>query len=179
MKRHSLAHGQLIRLASWTHSYAKFGTVEGFGFELGTEGIAWSVRRAIAERHQMAFSTYTGSCLTDSKAFYADEAQKAASAIVVAEGDLIRAEGRMYRVRVIAGNGGPFPKNSDPIHFDLVPTEADLCFALAAWQDHNELPRMCAEEQLSEPNLTYAQRNWLNEFARQWDALMQKERANG
>lgn len=177
MKRHSLAHGQLIRLASWTHSYAKFGTVEGFGFEHGTEGIAWSVRRAIAERHQMAFSTYTGSRLTDSKAFYADEAQKAASAIVVADGDLIRAEGRMYRVKVVQGNGGQFPKNSDPIHFTPVDTEATLCEALAAFQDHFDLPRQCAEEQLSTPGLSFQHRHWLRDFAKRWDALMQ-EKAN-
>lgn len=177
MKRHSLAHGQLIRLASWTNSYAKFGTVEGYGFEAGTAGIDWSVRRALAERHHLAWTSYVGSCLSNDPTFYEGERKKYLSAIVVADGDLIRAEGRMYRVKVVQGNGGQFPKNSDPIHFTPVDTEATLCEALAAFQDHNGLPRQCAEEQLSTPDLSFQHRAWLREFAKRWDALMQ-EKAN-
>jgi hypothetical protein len=47
---------------------------------------------------------------------------------------------------------------------------ADLCDEYAAWCIHQRLPHVDANEQLCR-RVTEAQRQWLNDFCKRWDAL--------
>jgi hypothetical protein len=114
-----LNHDDLIRISSWTSSFATVGTLEGYCPD-----------HAAKQRDQgcpEVWSGYTGSCISSSPSFYEKHRAEVASAIVIEDGDLVTVEGSFYRVFVIEGSGGEFPRNSDPVHF--VPEFAPDCRA--------------------------------------------------
>lgn len=113
----TLRHDQYVRLASWTNSYAQVGTVEGIYRKTPGCEVYGALARAKALGHDIAFATYAGSTITSSKGFYEREAERVASAAILAEGQRVEIEGRAYTVKITPGNAGRFPKNADPIRF--------------------------------------------------------------
>ena len=106
----NLSYGTNVRLATWGNSYAKIGTLDGYCTPAQAE-----ISRKRGEPE--AWTTFAGTCLTTSKQYYADEARKYADAVVIADGETVDIDGNLYVVNVIKGNAGPYPRNSDPIHF--------------------------------------------------------------
>ena len=107
----TLSHNTLIRLPSWADMYyATVGTNHGFYRDRGWE----------PEGENSAWSTFAGSMLSNSPAYYDNEKKKAACAVTIEEGETVEIERIAYKVKVMPGNGGMFPKNSDPIHFEKV-----------------------------------------------------------
>lgn len=107
----TLSNGQYVRLATWTHSVASVGTLESMG--LKPETLAMCRNR----RDPEAWTVYAGSTISDSKAFYERDRARVAGATVIADGETVEIEGKAYRVRVVEGNAGSSPRNSDPIRF--------------------------------------------------------------
>lgn len=110
-----LRHDDKVRLPTWVASYAQVFTVRGYARACGEDPAA-AEARAIARGHALAATIYLGATLVnDGGAHHARQRQLAAAAIVLTEGEVYEIEGRLYRCRVIPGNGGTFPQNSDPI----------------------------------------------------------------
>jgi hypothetical protein len=107
----TLSNGQYVRLATWTHSVASVGTLDGMA--LKPETLAMCRNR----RDPECWTVYAGSTISDSKAFYERDRARVAGATVIADGETVEIEGKQYRVRVIPGNAGSSPRNSDPIQF--------------------------------------------------------------
>lgn len=105
----ALENGSLIKLASWVFAYASVGTLEGY--------CPAHAPAARAKGEPECWAIYAGSAITNSPAYYAAEKAKVASAVVVAEGEVVSIEGKPYAVKVVKGNAGSFPVNSDPIKF--------------------------------------------------------------
>lgn len=118
-----LTYEQPIRLASWAEPfYATVFSVEGYARKSGADPEKWvamelSRGRGLAASIAPSKAIVGGEC---GRQYYARERAKAASAVTLAEGDLVRIEGRVYRAKVARGNDGDAPRNSDPIHFVLV-----------------------------------------------------------
>ena len=115
----TLVHGQHIRLADWDSmtSATVFG-VRGYAAKYNEDPDVVEAR-AREHGHPLAGSSYTGSALTDSKAFYEKRRAEAAGAVTLAPGQRVEIEGRTYTVRAVPGNERS-PRNSDPIHFIAV-----------------------------------------------------------
>jgi hypothetical protein len=113
-----LNHGTLVRLATWKNSYARVGTIEGYANEDTRYGTPEAtIQRAVAMKQPMAWTSYAGSTICADPGFYERHAAQVASATVIAHGETVEIEGRYYAVRVVRGNDGAFPRNSDPIAF--------------------------------------------------------------
>jgi hypothetical protein len=113
----TLTHGELVRLASWSSSYASVGSVEGYTASYQGD-VARALERAQANGHELAWTVNVGASLVaDGGAYYARENARVAGATILEDGQRVLIEGRPYRVRVVPGNAGEFPKNSDPIKF--------------------------------------------------------------
>lgn len=115
-----LTYEQPIRLASWTSpSYATVFSVEGYARKSGADPEKW-VAMELSRGRGLAASIAKSAAIVGGEygqQYYAQERAKAGSAVTLAEGDLVRIEGRVYRTKVAWGNDGTSPKNSDPIHF--------------------------------------------------------------
>lgn len=117
----TLTPGTKIRLAPWNHvTCATFNTVRKTSVEYGItaeEGI----ERALRLGHEIAFATHGGSCISSSPAYFERDKADAAAAVTVYDGEVVAVEGEpeYYRVRVMKGNLD-HPRNSDPIHFEVV-----------------------------------------------------------
>ena len=118
-----LSYEQPIRLASWMECcYATVFSVEGYARKSGADPDKW-VALELSRGRGLASSIAPSKAIVGGeygRQYYAQERAKAASAVTIAEGDLVRIEGRVYRTKVAHGNGGDAPRNSDPIHFVLV-----------------------------------------------------------
>jgi hypothetical protein len=115
----TLKHGDFIRGAQWVAPfYASVFGSDGYSAERGRDP-AVERARATERGHALAGSIYTGAVLTTSVAFREQEAARYASAVALAEGDLVSIEGATYRVRFVPGNERG-PRNSDPIQFIAV-----------------------------------------------------------
>jgi NAD(P)H-hydrate repair Nnr-like enzyme with NAD(P)H-hydrate dehydratase domain len=110
-----LSHGALVRLAAWTNSFAKVRTLAGYATERGYGPEFAEARRLRGEPE--AWALFGGTVLSEDKSFYAREAAKYATAVVVFKGQTVEIEGKRFTVRVVKGNEGRFPRNSDPISF--------------------------------------------------------------
>ena len=112
----TLKHGDLIKLATWKMATAKVATLPGFHakYNDGPEALARS--RANPQSPEV-FCTYAGAAITSDPGHYTREIYKNEKAIVVTDGETVMVEGKEYTVKVMCGNGGEFPRNSDPIHF--------------------------------------------------------------
>lgn len=103
----TLNHGDFVRLPVWNHlTFVSVGTVRGYLGEDSTDT-------------DPPWVTYTGAVLTDSSAFYAEKAAKAAKAIVIEDGEVVEIENARYRVQVMRGCQMR-PVYCDPIHFEPV-----------------------------------------------------------
>ncbi len=110
----------LVRLPGWHKTiYAHFNTVRAAVAEYSGDPEA-AFRRAVDRGHPTAFINYSGTTLSNSPEFYAEEDRKAATAVTLEDGQIIEVEGEpeMYMVRVVKGCYAR-PVYSDPIK--LVP----------------------------------------------------------
>ena len=97
-----LTHGTLIRVPTWSHGFAKVGTLKGYCKELSDKILA----------RGNGPLTWTSSTLT-----VADSAEHCVDRhIVVAAGDLVEIEGIVYEV-VVVNKNWPNPRNSSPVYF--------------------------------------------------------------
>jgi len=108
----TLNHNDLVKLASWTHAYAKVGTLNGFSPD--------TANKARERGEDEAWTSQAGTIITSDKSYYAREEKLVASAIVIAHGETVEIEGNLYTVNVNKGNDGSFPRNCDPIRFIAV-----------------------------------------------------------
>jgi hypothetical protein len=122
-----LTYGMPIRSASWYDSvYAEIFTIAGYATARGADP-AEQLARAKALGHNIVGSIFTGTALLGDRQRAAAELKWArdiaATAAVVATGDEVEIEGRLYRVRFARGNeNGKAPVNSNPIAFDPIPS---------------------------------------------------------
>lgn len=116
-----LAYKQPVRLASWMPTfYATVYSAEGYAVDRDMDPVA-AVARHRERGWEMAATIFTGAALVnDGGAFHARQRAIADGAVTLAEGQIVSIEGRTYRVRVVPGNGGSAPVNSDPIKFIAV-----------------------------------------------------------
>lgn len=119
-----LTHDQPIRLASWAQTFfARVFTVEGYARQYGDDPATY-VERSIKFGHPLAASIAPSAALVAGefgRQLHAERLATSASAVTLAEGALVRLEGRLYRTKVARGNDGWAPQNSDP--FIFVPVE--------------------------------------------------------
>lgn len=110
----TLKHDDLVRLAGWDRvTFAKAGSVEGMARQYN-ENESAAVCRALSYKHEIAFITYAGGCITNSPAFYEEQKRLADSAITLTEGETVKIEGRLYTVKVMQSCHDR-PRFSDPI----------------------------------------------------------------
>ena len=105
----TLKHGDAIRLDGWN--------CVGF-CEVGTDA-DYMKAAGIASNSLKAWTCYSGAMLTNDRRHYEAKVAKAAAAVTVQSGQIVRINGRRYLVRVVPGNLNG-PRNSDPIHFELM-----------------------------------------------------------
>lgn len=117
----TLSYGQFVRIAGWDPSES----VEVFTLRGYCEKNGSNYERALAASkahgHATAGTISTGATLVGDRALAAKLALealgRAALAEVIADGQEVEIEGDIFRVRVVPGNAGRHPRNSDPIHF--------------------------------------------------------------
>jgi len=113
----ALKNADLVRLASWTNSFAKVGTLAGhYGRPVSLREIAKEEVICGSE----VWTVYTGATLSSDKGFYDRERALYETAIVIAPGDIVEIDGVQFKVVVAKHNQGSYPKNSDPIGFTRV-----------------------------------------------------------
>lgn len=105
----TLTNKQPVRLATWKQ-YATVGYVTG-------EDAA----RAQRNGHDVAYAVNAGTMITDSKDYYKREKAVFASAVVIAQDQVVMIDGLEYRVHVNRGNEHEC-RNADPIRFIPVAT---------------------------------------------------------
>ena len=110
----TIRHGDRIRLASWVYATASVATL--IGFHKGDEAAA-AASRARHPKEPEVFAVFAGTVLSDSRSFYERDKALHAAAVVVADGETVEVDGLRYAIKVMSGNDGRFPRNSDPIHF--------------------------------------------------------------
>ena len=121
-----LTYGQPIRAAAWTHSTAEVFSVEGYARK-NNDDVAEAVSRTIERGQELAGSIYIGGALLGDRAAAAAQAERMqaahAAAVILATGDRVEIEGRLYTVRFASrAERSTSPIYSDPIHF--IPTIA-------------------------------------------------------
>jgi hypothetical protein len=119
-----LTHNQPIRSASWYDStFARVWTLAGDCAKYGVDYDA-ALEREQARNHAIVGTIYAGATLSGDASRFAALAEAkrvAASAAVVASGDLVSIDGVTYRVQFAMYNENrKSPMNSDPIHFEAV-----------------------------------------------------------
>ena len=109
----TLSHKTLVRLPAWdAMSAAEVNTLNGYCPDFAP------VARGRGEPE--VWATYSGSVLTNSKAYYDALRERVALAVTLEDGDRVTVDGADYVVKVMRGNH-VYPANCDPIHF--VPAE--------------------------------------------------------
>ena len=117
----TITHRQRVRLATWFDNItAEVFTISGYAVERGDDPAA-KIKRAVEFGHDMACTIYTGATLLGDRAEATRrldaERAAAAAAVILTNGQTVEIDGTLYTVRVMPGNAGKSPTNSDPIHF--------------------------------------------------------------
>ena len=88
----TLKNADLVRLASWTNSFAKVGTLAGhYGRPVSLREIAKEEVICGSE----VWTVYTGATLSSDKGFYDRERALYETAIVIAPGDIVEIDGNV------------------------------------------------------------------------------------
>lgn len=119
-----LAHGDRVRLATWTtcpydDETVRVSTCRGYAVEIDGDPAAFHCR-ALKKGHATAWTMLAPGVLTNSATENERRSMERkaafARAITLTAGDAVEIEGERFKVVVPHGNRA-FPQNSDPIHF--------------------------------------------------------------
>ena len=117
----TLHHRMPVKLTAWADNItAEIFTVAGYAIERGRDPTE-AVKRAQDNCHELAGSIYIGGTLVgdraDGQRRLAEARQRNRDAMLLEEGETVEIEGALYVVKIVPGNAGRFPRNSDPIKF--------------------------------------------------------------
>lgn len=107
----TLSHGQLVYGELWGNFHSsKVFTIQGYAKETNRSEQEM-LDRAIKNNHELVATINPGTVLTNSEGYYERENQLRQNSVPLNEGELIQAEGKIYKVKLVGKN------YSDPIHF--------------------------------------------------------------
>ena len=105
--------GDIISTASLPGDHPEHGSTTPYTLQLGAVLVGKSYpKEEVGQVLNLIGETVKG--------HYEQEREAFESATILEDGQTVLAGGERFRVRVVRGNGGEHPRNSDPIHFDHV-----------------------------------------------------------
>lgn len=121
----TLTYQQPVRLAAWADdAFVTVFTTRGYALANGRDADE-AEARARRNGHALMGTIYSSNPLVGDRtlgaALLAKARAQAAAAVTLDRDEVVKIEGRPYRVRIARGNDGRYPVNCDPIHFIPVP----------------------------------------------------------